>query len=135
MLRSFAAPLALLGLVGGIALPACPNVGAECLCIACGTAINLNVVDADGNAIADWDVEATVDGQSVDTSSCTPGARAGANSCTFGFETGVYVIVIRSPFEEQEIAARFASTAADDCCNFGCIGRSTNVVATLTESE
>jgi hypothetical protein len=97
----------------------CPGSnGFECECFPCTGAISLNVVDDAGNALGgDWTVEANLDGEVVDTSSCDPSFRNGVNTCTFGFTAGVYEIVIRSPREEKELKGRFASRAGQDCCN------------------
>ena len=53
-------------------------------------------------------------------SSCDGGAG-------FGFETGVYEVLVRSAFEEKELKARFAGRAGQNCCN--CIpGETVDVV-------
>lgn len=92
--------------------------GFGCPCSPCGFAITLNVLDAAGDPLAgDWIVEAAIDGESVDTSGCDPAVRNGLNSCGFGFETGVYEVLVRSAFEEKELKARFAGRAGQNCCN------------------
>ena len=102
--------------VGGGCVPQ-----STCPCIACANAITLFVVDEAGAAIDDgWTVEATLDGLSVDTTACNPGARTG-NQCSFGFESGVYEIVVRTPSEEKHVNGRVAARGGVDCCVGACL--------------
>ena len=105
--------------LAGCALAGCDgNSGVNCPCFPCGAAIELRVVNAAGDPVAnDWTVEAALDGNEVDTSACTPGARNGLNTCGFGLDTGVYDVVVRTPREERELKARFAGRAGQNCCN------------------
>ena len=108
-------PLLILAAVA--ALASCPGVGSECECFACGAAITINVVNTAGDPVTnDWTAEATQDGLAVDTSACDPGRRNGANACGFGFTTGVYDIVVRTPREEKQVRARFAEQAGENFC-------------------
>jgi len=92
--------------------------GFQCECLPCGSAISVFVVDGTGAAAGgDWNIEATLDGNVVDTAACEPQARAGANVCSFGFETGVYQGVLRTQTAEKSFTARFAGRAGQNCCN------------------
>jgi hypothetical protein len=102
--------------------------GFGCPCSPCGFAITLNALDQNGDPVTgDWFVEASIDGENVDTSGCDPAVRNGLNTCSFGFQTGVYEVVVRSAVEEKELKARFAGRAGQNCCN--CIpGETVDVV-------
>ena len=111
------------------ALTSCDDGGGfGCPCSPCGFAVTLTVSNPDGQPVAgDWIVEATLDGEDVDTSGCDPVVRNGLNTCGFGFQTGVYEVIVRSPREEKELKARFAGRAGQNCCN--CInGETVDVV-------
>ncbi len=111
------------------ALSACDGAnGFDCQCFACGDAITLTVFDQDRQPLAaDWIAEASLDGEDVDTSACDPALRNGVNSCGFGFDPGVYEVIVRSPQREKELKARFAGNAGQNCCN--CIsGETVDVV-------
>ena len=113
--------------VGGL-LGGCPGGGFDCECFPCGSAIDLRVFDGLGNRVnGTWQVEASLDGEAVDTSACLPEERGGTNTCGFGFETGVYDIVVRSPDVEKPLQARFAGRAGQNCC--GClVGETVQVI-------
>ena len=101
--------------------------GFGCPCSPCGFAVTISVFDPEQNPfVNDWVVEATIDGDSVDTSNCDPQVRNGLNSCGFGFEAGVYEVLVRSPQQEKELKARFAGRAGQDCC--ACINGETVTV-------
>lgn len=105
----------------------------DCPCTPCGSAINLTVVDDQNVAsTADWTVEATLDGTSIDdVSACDPTLRLG-NSCSFGRDTGLYRITVRAPgVQTRQIAARFAAPSGIDCCTGGPCLQSTKVTAVL----
>jgi hypothetical protein len=109
--------LALLGLAPLLLAGECSD-GFQCECVPCGFAITAFVVDGTGAAATgEWNIEATLDGQLVDTSECETAARNGINSCGFGFDTGVYQGVLRTPTAEKPFTARFAGRAGQNCCN------------------
>jgi hypothetical protein len=94
------------------------DTSSQCECVPCPNgAINLVVFDADSTALnTGWSVEATHDGQPVDTSGCLEEIRGVSNSCFFGSDTGLYRITITSPdFQTRQIAARNAAVL-QDCC-------------------
>lgn len=96
-------------------LAAC-SAGVRCECVPCGDAVTLSVVDQTGAPIVDdWNVEASLDGQPVDTTACAPEART-SNSCGFGFGAGVYEVVVRTATTEKHVVARLAGRAGQDCC-------------------
>jgi hypothetical protein len=102
-------------LAGGIGA-SCGD-GSQCECFPCGSAVTVSVVDPNFQPLGDWTLQATLDGQLVDTSECDPMARQGNNTCSFGDRTGVYQIVVRTASTEKEVAARFAERGGQDCCN------------------
>jgi hypothetical protein len=109
--------------VASVATTLCGGCGEpqSCQCFACANAISLFVVDANGAAIDDgWDVEATLDGVSVDTSACARGVRTG-NQCAFGVDSGVYEIVVRTDAEEKHVNGRVAARGGVDCCTGACL--------------
>jgi len=119
----------LVGLLSLVSAGSCPD-GFTCECQPCGAAVSLTVVDEDLVAFGgDWAVEASLDGVPVDTSACDPVARQGSNACGFGFETGVYQFVLRTPTGEKSAVARFAGRAGADCCNQCLLGDSIQLVA------
>jgi hypothetical protein len=93
-----------------------------CECFACGSAITVSVVDASLQPLDAWALEATLNGDVVDTSDCEAFVRQGNNMCGFGEQTGVYQIVVRTDALEKSVAARFAARGGREqsCCN-GCL--------------
>jgi hypothetical protein len=118
----------LLGALAFVAGGSCGD-GFTCECVPCGFAVSVIVVDADRAAFGgDWTIEASLDGVPVDTAECDPGTRQGDNSCGFGFDTGTYHMVLRTPTAEKSFVARFAGRAGQNCCD--CIlGETVEVVA------
>ena len=95
----------------------CDTQTFECDCVPCGSAIVLVGVDGAGTPQSGaWSAVATLDGNPVDVSGCDELNRGGGNECSFGFATGIYQIVVRSPNGEKSVAARFSSNAGQDCC-------------------
>lgn len=118
-----------LGLLAFVSAGSC-NDGFTCECQPCGAAISLFVVDEDLIAFGgDWAIEASLDGEDIDTSACDPAARQGANFCGFGFEPGIYQLVLRTPTGEKSAVARFAGRAGVDCCNQCLLGDTIQLVA------
>lgn len=109
-------------------LAGCPGGGFECECFPCGSAIDLRVFDADGQALIEaWQVEAQLDGEVIDTTACLPENRGTSNACGFGLQVGVYDIVVRTPSVEKSVRGRFSSRVGQDCC--GCLtGEIVNVI-------
>jgi hypothetical protein len=91
--------------------------GSPCECFPCGFAVTVSVVDPNVQPLDAWTLQATLDGELVDTSECDPTVRQGNNVCGFGDRTGVYQIVVRTATTEKEVAARFAARGGQDCCN------------------
>jgi hypothetical protein len=107
---------------GGLAsvLGASCNDDENCECFACGSAITISVVDTNMQPLDAWTLEATLDGDTVDTSDCDAFVRQGNNMCSFGDETGVYQIVVRTEALQKSVAARFAARGGQSCCG-GCL--------------
>jgi hypothetical protein len=102
-------------LIAAAVVGACTPAGG-CFCAPCANAISVFVVDEAGAPISDgWELEATLDGAIVDTLNCSPDLRT-ANQCAFGFETGVYDIVVRTPEFEKHVTARSAARGGINCC-------------------
>jgi hypothetical protein len=124
MRRSLSLSLSFLAVVGvgvGIGVVDACTVSEPCGCFACSSAISLFVIDEAGQPINDgWEVEASLDGQPVDTSACEVGVRPG-NQCAFGFDSGVYEVVVRTPSEEKHVSARAAARGGLDCCTGACL--------------
>lgn len=120
--------VSLLGVLTFVAGGSCGD-GFSCDCVPCSFAISVVVVDADLAPFGgDWTIEASRDGVPVDTSACDPISRQGDNTCGFGFETGTYQIVLRTPTAEKSLVGRFAGRAGQNCCE--CIlGETLQVVA------
>lgn len=108
----------------------CNSFG-QCECTPCQSAIVLNVFDEDNQPLADWVVDATLNGAPVDVTNCDETLRVAPGTCSFGFETGVYRISIQAPgFQTRQLAARFAAKSGEDCCST-CLPVGTTVNAVL----
>lgn len=95
----------------------CDTQTFECDCLPCGAAIVLVALDTAGTPqTGAWSAVVTLDGVAVEANTCDEVNRDGANECGFGFASGVYQIVVRSPNGEKSLAARFSSKAGQDCC-------------------
>jgi hypothetical protein len=106
----------------------CP-FSSQCFCAPCASAVSLSVVNTAGAPVdTGWSVEAALDGTVVDTSACDEGVRTG-NLCAFGFDPGVYDIVVRTTTEEKHLVARSAPVTGQDCCS-QCVA-TTNVPVVL----
>ncbi len=108
----------LTGLVLLSALTAsCDTQTFECECVPCGPAIILVGLDDAGTPAAGaWSASVSLDGAEIDATACDQVNRGTSNECGFGFQSGVYQVVVRSQNGEKTLAARFASQVGQECC-------------------
>lgn len=121
MKRALLAVLTVLGL----GLAGCPGdvPNPQCPCTPCSTAVELTVVDGqDGGAIESFVIEALLNGEAIGTpAGCAPEDRT-ANFCAFGFETGVYDLVVSAPgYETRETRVRQPERGSGDLCCRACL--------------
>lgn len=125
-MRRLAAPLLVLGtaLFAGV-FAACPGdiVPVACECTPCSVAIELTVVDAVSNGpITNFEIEVVLNDQAVGTpNGCQVEDREG-NFCAFGFETGIYDLIVTAPgYGTREARVRQPERGSGNLCCQACL--------------
>ena len=98
----------------------------ECPCTVCGDAVELVVEEEDtGAPISDFVVEVIYnDRPSGEPGDCSVNARDGANSCSFGNDSGIYHVIVSAPgFETREALVRIAEEGSSEICCDRCLSQ------------
>lgn len=127
---------AFIWMLSAVSLAGCGPATDRCDCLVCERAVQLEVVDARGNAVSDFWVEAIVNGERVgQPEECDVAVRE-QNRCSFGFVVGTYHVVVSAPgFETREVMVRVADQSGGAACCTACLrGKEITLALTSTES-
>ena len=125
---------AALSLAIGVLLSGCVDGdGNACTCQICREAISLTVIDVDTEApIDDFLVEVVLNDVVIGEPAACRFDNRTDNTCAFGYQSGLYKLVIKAPdYETREATVRFTEEAPSEICCKACL-RARELTVSLT---